>query len=1376
MLKKGVGLLLLIIMALSVFSAGFVCQAEDVSLVQDVDFLYNGHMEWLNTSYACWSGSHLPETENVHGGLKALKLVTTPALTEDEKANERQLWVQTISGLVPGQTYTIGAWVYTEDLVAGNYWTKAYAGMKIEYWDENGHTVGSKSLEILPNTASWSYGEWTYQEVSSDCPATCDGRAYIHVRHDGIGTVLFDDLRVIGPATAETAESIANKKASYQEGYDMAMYFLNKQEDYTKFATLATDAVNFVSNPGFETASAYYVEGEEDFYEEDGDINCGAKNWGRSRYGASTASGVIETVCRTKEEVHSGEYAMKIHIPDTYTAYSHPYAQQTLTTSGKGETFVAGAEYILSSWIKTVDVAYKSGAYYKVQANTPSGTYYTLGNEATKIYDTKGEWTEMKFVFTMPENITSIYIYVRLHGPGTVYYDDVVLGRSSNNDPLDFHTEHTFYYTEDDNIDATADIKTNIFSIENDSTVTFSIEDENGTVVTSKTVAAAENNHVTFPTSVLTVEKAQYILKAEYKNAAGTVLSSHSKRIYRFDRPTAINDKKNYVDPVTGKEMYPFFMYGAEYTTTDALAASGFTVIRTNIKINDDADILSKLDDAHSKGMKVLFALYGTVAGHPKQIERTRYLVSTYKDHPAIAAWMLMDEPSLHVWEGGILTYDEMLYYLEEGYRAVREIDDVHPVYNIETVGKSDNSYERTGQLCDIFAIDPYPGGTESSIGGYLVRATQRARNAVYDERPVWVLGLASDWSGNYAHPFVTPTMLRFQVYDALWAGAKGAGHYLAPTEDKDTRAEYPDIWETENSRIYNETFKIANETGEIKELFEHFSLGRHTIFTEGTGNGYRYRAWYKDNGEMYMAVTSKMAKDEKGKDVMLDSLVTDIKLVNEDGSISIDGFDATLVNGLSEENLTSSDNTFAMTLTVGEASLYKITPAENINFSAAGQKTPVAYGNEIIENGNCETALPTGFSTSSAANAALSSEQAFGEGSSVKLTPSSGNNYSYANASIPVEYNASYAFSFNLYAPALTSSTVPYATMAYKDADGNTISSETVRFYNSFINNGSWLTYNPVFTVPNDSAITTATLSLTFIGGSGTVYLDNISLRKVTAFNEEQILQNPSFEYYTANGYYTGSNGMQPVGNWTTGSSQYATFFVPSKNEVAPHSGNHAIGLGANGTILRNDNVPIEYGKTYEISFWFNAKNLVDETTYPHIQFQTSGTHSYNGIYGHETKRFDFKDAYTKKDNGWVKYTAEYTVPEYQEGYDITKANLQYIMKGSSADIIGYFDDVSVRVKPEKTGYTLRNLTYSSSDDSVTVEYDVTNHFTEAGGTVFYIFYNADGRYLKMEKEDAAFDGIHITRTFDKADFASMKVFIWNSLGGMIPLSNVIE
>ena len=114
--------------------------------------------------------------------------------------------------------------------------------------------------------------------------------------------------------------------------------------------------------------------------------------------------------------------------------------------------------------------------------------------------------------------------------------------------------------------------------------------------------------------------------------------------------------------------------------------------------------------------------------------------------------------------------------------------------------------------------------------------------------------------------------------------------------------------------------------------------------------------------------------------------------------------------------------------------------------------------------------------------------------------------------------------------------------------------------------------------------------------------------------------------------------------------------------------------------------------------------------------------------------------------------------------------------MLGSSSDVAGYVDDASFRVQPEKTGYTLRNLSYSSDASSITVEYDVTNHFTESGGTVIYVFYDAAGRFVKMEKEDAAFDNIHMTKTFEKADFASMKVFIWNSIGGMLPLSNMIE
>ena len=1306
-------------------------------------------------------------------------------MTEAEKGNERRLYVQSISGLIPGQTYTIGGWFYTENLVGGNFWKKAYAGMKIEIASSTGSTAASKSLEMLPGT-TLPYGEWTYGEVSIVCPEGVPGTASIHVRHDGIGTVYYDDLHVTGPTTVEKAEYIANKKAIYQEGFDRAIAFATKTENYTLNATLADGAVNFVKNNGYETASKYYNDTDAEFFEEDGDLNSGASNWNRSNYGRNQGSPAPEIVSRSNDMAHSGDYSMKIHIPQNFSAENNPYIMQTLTPTGD-ETFVAGAEYILSSWIKTTDVAYGSGVYYKIQVNYPGGNY-TFSNQSVKVYDADEDWKELKYVITMPENITSVYIYIRLYGKGTFYCDDVSFGRSSNNDPLDFYTEHTFYYTDDDNLDATANIKTNLFDIENGSTVTFTVKDENGNAVATQTVNASASNSVTFPISTLANKQTAYTMNVEYKNSSGTVLSSASKRIYRYDRPTALNQDNNYVDPVTGEEMYPFFMYGATFDNHANLAAGGFTIIRTDMNIGKDDTIIAALDDAYSKGMKVLFALYGAPAGHPKQIERTRTLVSTYKDHPALAAWMLMDEPSLHVSEGAILTYDEMLYYLEEGYKAVREIDPVHPVYNIETVGACDDSYERTGQMCDIFAIDPYPGSLQASISGSLVSATQRARNAVYDERPVWVLGLAADWSGSYGNPIINSAMLRFQVYDALWAGAKGAGHYLSAPSDKNYIAENPDTYKTKNTEIYNETFIKANETGEIKELFEHFSLGKHTVFNEGMGNGYRYRTWYKDNGDMYMAVTSQIAKNDKNKDVMLDSLVTDIKLVSNDGTVSVDGFDATLVNGVSEELITSSDNTFAMTLTVGEASLYKITPAEDVDFEFSGTKTPSALGEEMIENGNCDNVVPTGLipHRSQATGVEFTTDESFSGNGSVKVyqltSGSSPNENAIAKfVDMPIEHSSQYILSFDTKVPYATAQEhSPYVQIYYNNENGTRVKTETINLYNGFINSDKWSSYKLTLTAPEDTSATKATIYFYFpkgsLGRNRTAYLDNISLRKVVAYNESQYLSNTSFELFITNASYTSANGTQPAGGWNTGGSQYADFYVPPISEVSPHSGNHSIGLAANGTILRQESVPLDYGKTYEISIWFNGKNLVDETTYPQIRLQTSGTVAYGQAGGHETKWFNFTDAYEKRNDGWIKLTAEYTVPEYQDGYDITKANLQFIMAGSSPDVIGYFDDASFRIKSDKPGYVLRNLETTVTETNVTVNYDVTNNLTESGGTVFYIFYDADGRFVKMEKETAAFDTLHVTRTFDIVDFTSMKVFVWDSLGGLIPYSNMIE
>ncbi|MBR2472297.1 MAG: carbohydrate binding domain-containing protein, partial [Clostridia bacterium] len=699
------------------------------------------------------------------------------------------------------------------------------------------------------------------------------------------------------------------------------------------------------------------------------------------------------------------------------------------------------------------------------------------------------------------------------------------------------------------------------------------------------------------------------------------------------------------------------------------------------------------------------------------------------------------------------------------------------------------DSYERTSQMCDIFAIDPYPGSLQASIEGYTYKLTKRAIDAVYNERPVWVLGMAANWS-SYGNP-INSSMLRYQLYEALWSGAKGAGHYLSneiltyvnengetvPVKDANGK----EVEDPAFTEIYIDTFKKSKSSGELDEIFDHYSLGNSTTWATGAGNGYEWQSWHKDNGDIYLAIRSRIGKNEKNQNTVIDTLTTDFKLISSNSKISIDGYDATLVNGVSEETITSSDNTVAITLKAGEVSLYKVTPAENVNFNYDGDGVPVALGEEIIENGDCESALPTGFSVGSLMGtlAEHSAEQSCDDGSyCIKITEQ--NDWAnttnlYRNTSLSLDPGASYKLSFNMYTTGLDSSAFPFVAMAFKNSTGSTVTEETLTLYNSYKNNGTWTTYNPVFTVPADSTITSTTLTFSF-PKAATVYLDNISLKKVLALSEHELLKNTSFEFFTANSNYTAANGTVPSDGWGTSSTQYANFYVPAMSEVTPHSGNHTIGLGANGTELITYDVPVEYGKTYELSVWFNAKNLTDATTYPQLFVQTSGNAAYSSSLGHSTLRTNFTDAYTHKNDGWYKLTTTYTVPEYQEGYDITKATVAVKMMGSSSSVIGYVDDISFRIKPEKTGYTLRNLSYLSTDTAITVEYDVTNHFTESGGTVFYVFYDANGRYLKMEKEDAAFDNIHITRTFGKVDFASMKVFIWDSLGGMVPYSNVIE
>ena len=237
----------------------------------------------------------------------------------------------------------------------------------------------------------------------------------------------------------------------------------------------------------------------------------------------------------------------------------------------------------------------------------------------------------------------------------------------------------------------------------------------------------------------------EYTLAATYYAADGTVLAkTQTKGICRYDRPKAINDKGQYV--VDGEVVDPFFIYGAWDQFLEGYASVGIKFFRARDKKLDTWDtdkLIEALDRAHSVGLKQIIALYSSrPAGHPFQIENTRRVVETVKDHPAVAGYLMMDEPSYAA--RGLFksakTYEEMHEYLVEGYKTIRDIDPVHPVINIDTVEATSETIEMTSQVTDVFMIDSYPL-SEKDIPIRMYTATSRVMGFLKEGHPFWTLG-----------------------------------------------------------------------------------------------------------------------------------------------------------------------------------------------------------------------------------------------------------------------------------------------------------------------------------------------------------------------------------------------------------------------------------------------------------------------------------------------------------------------------------------------------------------------------------------------------------------------------------------------------------
>ncbi len=697
--------------------------------------------------------------------------------------------------------------------------------------------------------------------------------------------------------TAQTAEIKA------PDGADSASVMFRIFTD----ATLSVDDITFVGKTSIEPV----IEPETEFaepidgkyliknasFEEGGENYTAYKNWGE---------GVVSIA---SDEVHSGKYALKLG--------GSGWAAQKIDDIDPGATYEAQA------WLNT----YVNGALFKIEVYDKEGKYISkYSKHSLQFEPTDGKWKKVTAVVPTPKEAGHIILYFRTFSDsGIVYYDDVQLVKTADPTPLSMKTDRVFYYTDTEGYgQATADVFTSRFPelVGGRVEYTFIYNDK---VLAGETVTVPENGVAEFryDLDLITEKKQAYWIRADLYNKDGEKKGEAAQDVYKYDRPLYFGADGIYNDG-SGEDFIPTFVYHIKKDDYERIGNVGMNVFQTYT-----GGAKENLDAAHALGKKCLVVLYSNMlpAGHADNAEGTKRTVEALKDHPAVFAWAVMDEPSVYSLDPAAESW------LQNSYKIIRDIDDKHPVYIVDA-----GSYGVCAKYSDMNAFDVYISGAAAQKKATTYVTDMYISNG-YD-KPTYGLYL----SGNAGEVTgITADAMRNQTYQGYYEGAFGIGGYTGSA----------DKYQMEYGK-YRE---------EMEDAYRHFVLGEYPIFNDFCGENVRYRGYVK-NGEIYLTVFSTGADEKQTVEVNMTSI---------DGSVTLNGFTAELLAGgaymadsidgtgdankvavqVGQENEMGAEAVVGkangvyqyektehegstMTVTVGlaNAAYYKITPREAVDFS----------------------------------------------------------------------------------------------------------------------------------------------------------------------------------------------------------------------------------------------------------------------------------------------------------------------------------------------------------------------------------------------------------------------------------------------------------
>ncbi len=226
---------------------------------------------------------------------------------------------------------------------------------------------------------------------------------------------------------------------------------------------------------------------------------------------------------------------------------------------------------------------------------------------------------------------------------------------------------------------------------------------------------------------------------------------------------------------VDGEPFLPFGWFGAPFDE-----APEMTAVHTYGIWSDVSAIRRALDRAQAAGKKLVLTPFhgekrwddpikeearcGAFTGVNEK--RVRYVINAIKDHPAILAWYMADEP-----EGRRHSVE----WYKSAYALLREIDPHHPCIMLNYGLRGIRTYY---EGCDLLMPDCYPVFREDGTTRKPLWALTEWTEAARALRPTWLVPQVFDWdgTGTITSPGRPPTFdeSRNQIWQALAAGARG--------------------------------------------------------------------------------------------------------------------------------------------------------------------------------------------------------------------------------------------------------------------------------------------------------------------------------------------------------------------------------------------------------------------------------------------------------------------------------------------------------------------------------------------------------------------------------------------------------------------------